>query len=432
MKILKAAGCFLLIVFLLACAGCGQKRVYLMPAPVAIQPDSNFFKPTESDNTGNRLLTLYATNRIPFNMTETTQSYSIFPSDDLRMGYCIHSVGDEDMSWMELYEMSLRKTRQKDLRINLEFNREIVQFDEEQDIKELLPGQKEFFKTINAILERKADKDITVYVHGANSNFYRATAQGAQYFHFTGHNSIVINFSWPSAENIFKYKVDVLHARKTVPAFARLIEILALHTHAKNIDIIAYSAGAQVAAPALLLLRDQQLVAEPEEIRERLRIGEVYFAAPDIDMESFAFRYHRFKDIVKRTTISINVNDSTLRYSSLASGKARLGRPLGGEISIAEETIFSNASATESLNIIDIQGSTALEAGKSHSFWYSHPWVSTDLLMLMLFNLPPDQRGLTRHTVENDLVIYRFPENYEEKIEEQIKMMEAQAYLKSR
>ena len=411
---------FLLIAVMLACTGCGQKRVYLMPAPVAIQPDTGYFTPAASGITGNRLLTLYATNRVPFNMTEKTRSYSIFPSDDLRLGYCIHTVGDAGMSWEELYEMSLQKKRQKDLLLDLEFNREEIMFDEDQDIAALLPEQKEFFDSINSILEMKADKDITVYVHGANSNFYRATAQGAQYFHFTGHNSTVMNFSWPSAENIFKYKVDVLHAKKTVPAFARLIETLALHTRARNINIIAYSAGAQVVAPALVLLRNQHLEKDAEEIRDRLRLGEVYFAAPDIELQSFAFRYYRFKDIVQRTTISINENDSTLRFSSLTSGKARLGRPRRGEIDIAEQTIFATQSATKSLDLIDIQGSTALNIGKSHSFWYSHPWVSTDLLMLMLFNLPPEQRGLTRHTVENDLVIYRFPDDYEEKVAQQI------------
>ncbi len=420
MNKIHSIGYLLLVTLLLVCTGCGQKRVYLMPAPIAIQPDSGYFIGAEDGKTGNRLVTLYATNRIPFYMTEKIQSYSIFPSDDLRLGYSIHTVGDADMSWEELYEMSLRKNRQKDLLITLEFNQEKIVFDEDQEITDLRPDQKEFFGIVNNMLEKKADKDITVYVHGANSNFYRATAQGAQYFHFTGHNSIVINYSWPSAENIFKYKVDVLHAKKTVLTFARFIEILALHTRARNINIIAYSAGAQVVAPALVFLLDKQLETEPEEERDRLRIGEVYFAAPDIDLESFAFRYHRFKDIVHRTTISINANDSTLRYSSLASGKARLGRPRRGKISIAEETIFSNSSATESLDIIDIQGSTALEVGKTHSFWYSHPWVSTDLLMLMLFNLPPDQRGLTRHTIENDLVIYRFPDDYEEKIEQQI------------
>ncbi len=49
-------------------------------------------------------------------------------------------------------------------------------------------------------------------------------------------------FSWPSAEDIFKYKTDVLHAQKTVPAFARLLELLATHTTARNINILSYSA----------------------------------------------------------------------------------------------------------------------------------------------------------------------------------------------
>jgi esterase/lipase superfamily enzyme len=46
----------------------------------------------------------------------------------------------------------------------------------------------------------------------------------------------------------------VKHAAKTAPLFARFIKQLARHTDAANINILAYSAGAQVASPALALL----------------------------------------------------------------------------------------------------------------------------------------------------------------------------------
>ncbi len=408
---------FLIFIFTLLLAGC-QPKVFLMPSPVSLQPGTGFFDLTEGDKDDNRLLTLYATNRVPNKLAGDRDSYTIFPSDDLRLGFVIHAVGERGTTWEKLYEKSLSRERDEDLIITFEYIHESIEIKKESSLTSLPPSGRHFFELINERLKKTADKDITIYIHGANSNLYRATAQAAQYYHFTGHNSLVLTFSWPSAENIFKYKTDVLHAKKTVPAFARLLELLAENTTARNINILSYSAGAQVTAPGLVQLRESYPELDAETLQKRFRIGEVYFAAPDIKLKTFAFRYLRFKDLIQRTTISSNVKDSVLRFAYLPAGRrSRLGRPDFNELSQDEKDIFLEKSGTGIFDLIDIEGSKALEAGKSHSFWYSHPWVSSDLLFLMLFNLHPLERGLTRHASENGLVLYRFPDNYEEKIE---------------
>lgn len=408
--------------FLLLClqtlliTGC-QPKVYLMPSPVGIQPESDFFNLSENTKFDNRLISLYATNREPHNLWNKKGGYTIFPSDVLRLGAVFHTVGDEGTTWEELYEKSLQQQRDKDLLIELEETYEIFQIDKDQSLLTISDSGKIFFDRINSILETMADKDITIYVHGANCNFYRATSQGAQYFHYTGHNSIVLTFSWPSAENILKYKTDVLHAEKTVPAFARLIELLALHSSAKNINIIAYSAGAQVAAPGLVYLREKYSEEEADVLKNRFRIGEVYFAAPDIQAESFAYRFLRFRDIVQRTTVSSNTNDSVLRLSALQTGKSRLGRPDFKDITEEEFQIFSSSSKTETFDILDIGGSTSLQVGGSHDFWYTHSWVSTDLLLLLLLNYPPEKRALVRSQGKNGGEVWHFPDDYEKRVE---------------
>ncbi len=405
----------LLFLLTLQLAGC-QPQVYLMPSPIALQPGTDYFNLTEGNKNENRLFTLYATNRVPNKLATDFDNYTIFPSDDLRLGIVFHAVGEEGTTWEELYSKSLSQERDEDLLISLQYIHEGIEIKEEEALTSLSLRGKNFFTILNERLKKTADKDITVYVHGANSNFYRATAQGAQYYHYTGHNSTILTFSWPSAENIFKYKTDVLHAKKTVPAFARLLELLAINTIARNINILAYSAGAQVAAPGLVHLRESYPDIDTDTLKKRFRIGEVYFAAPDIKFKTFAHRYNRFKDIVQRTTISSNVNDSVLRYATIRTRRSRLGRPDATEISEEEKKIFINKSKTGTFDILDIEGSKALEAGESHSFWYSHPWVSTDLLLLMLINLSPKERGLTRHQFDEGLVVYHFPVDYEERI----------------
>ena len=41
--------------------------------------------------------------------------YTIFPSNTLRLGYTIYRIGEEEMSWEEIYQLSLLPERDKDL-----------------------------------------------------------------------------------------------------------------------------------------------------------------------------------------------------------------------------------------------------------------------------------------------------------------------------
>jgi esterase/lipase superfamily enzyme len=409
-KLLRAVGLILLASMF---AGC-QPKVYLMPPPIGIQPEGVFFHLSERTIDENLLYTLYATNRAPFDISNRSDGYTIFPSDQLKLGFAIHRVGEGNFSWEEIYDQSLQRERSKKILLSRDYVREVVTYDIGADLEEN-PSQAEgFFQQINEILEKRTmDKDILVYVHGANSGFYRATAQGAQFFHFTGHNTLVLTFSWPSAKSLLKYKIDVLHARQTIPAFARLIELLATRTKARRINILAYSAGALVTAPGLTYLVDRYPDLSKEEIKQKLRIGEVYFAAPDAEFRSFAERYLKFKDIVGRTTININQNDSVLKLSAFQNGMSRLGRPDPSEVSPEQLQILIDASRTPEMDVLDISGSEYLQAGGAHNSWYNHPWVSNDALALLLFKASPLQRGLDEFRHEDGSTSYRFPPDYE-------------------
>jgi esterase/lipase superfamily enzyme len=400
-------------------SGC-QSKVYLMPMPIAIRSDTNIFNMREDNKDENLLYTLYATNRLPRDTFNKSKGYTIFPSDTLELGYVIYRVGDRGMTWNELFEKSINSNREKKLLLSQEYIREMVKYSKDDNLRHTSARADGFFDKINTILAGSIDKDLTIYVHGANSNFYRATAQGAQYYHYTGQNSIVITFSWPSAENLLKYKTDVLHARQTVSTFIRLLETLAYHTKAKKINILAYSAGAQVVAPALAALPALHPELSAKELKNRLRIGEVYFAAPDTALKPFLERYLKFNTIVERTTININKNDTVLRLASLLNRRSRLGRPDNRELDDNEMKKIVELTRTPTLNILDLSGSEALKLGRAHDSWYSHPWVSSDLLLLFLFNATPEERGLTAQYSKAGLKIYLFPPNYDSHIKQLI------------
>jgi len=405
---------FALLLFLCGC----QPRVYLMPPPVSIKSSKFYFNLSQDNKDENLLYTLYATNRQPYEKMSGQDGYTIFPSDDLRIGLVVHSVGEEGMSWEELHDLSTKDERDEELLLNQVYVRERATVAVNKDPARLSSGAEGLFEQINRVLERSFSDDLLVYVHGANSSFYRATAQGAQVFHFTGHNLVVLTFSWPSAENILKYKTDVLHAKKTVPAFAHLLETLALHTNAKKINIVVYSAGAQVAAPGLEYLRDKYLELTDEQLKAKLRIGEVYFAAPDIAFGSFVDRYLKFKDFVDRTTINLNQHDSVLRMAAFQNGVSRLGRPDSRDLTDAEKQIILRELATPELDVLNVGDSKPLGLGGAHNSWYGHPWVSNDLLLLLLFNATPEERGLEEYTIYGDAKGYLFPDRYDEIISE--------------
>jgi len=428
--IVRVTRCFIIILFfVLLLAGC-QPKVYLMPPPVGQHPASLLFSLSEDNLDDNLLHTLYATNRRPFDKSKGSAGYTIFPSDTLELGYVVHSVGDEGTTWDDLLHQSLSPNRDKKLLLKQILARDMAEYGENDNLQEVSAKTEEFYEQVNRLLENSFDSDLLVYVHGANCNFYRATAQGAQLFHFTGHNALVLSFSWPSAENIFKYKTDVLHAKKTVPAFARLIELLAYHTKARNINILAYSAGSQVVAPGLAYFRELYPDMPSAELKKKLRIGEVYFAAPDTAFKPFIDRYFKFKDIVERTTINFNKKDKVLRLAAFQNRASRLGRPDINELDEEEGRKIVEATASPQLNILDVGRSKVLALGGGHDFWYSHPWVSNDLLLLLLFNADPIRRGLELHYNENGAKHYRFPSDYDRRIQ-QILKKEKEAFIKT-
>jgi esterase/lipase superfamily enzyme len=417
------------LILVLLLAGC-QPKVYLMPPPVSQHPASLLFSLSEDNLDDNLLHTLYATNRSPYDKSKGSTGYTIFPSDTLELGYVVHSVGDEGTTWDDLLHQSLNPNRDKKLLLKQIFARGVVRYDEKDSLQQVPAKAEGFYEQVNRSLENSFDSDLLVYVHGANSNFYRATAQGAQLFHYSGHNALVLSFSWPSAENLLKYKTDVLHAKKTVPAFARLIELLAYHTKARNINILAYSAGAQVVAPGLAYFREIYPTMSSAELKKKLRIGEVYFAAPDTAFKPFINRYLKFKDIVERTTINFNKNDNVLLLAAFQNRSSRLGRPDINELTEEEGWKIVELTESPQLNILDVGRSEGLALGGAHDFWYNNPWVSNDLLLLLLFNVDPIQRGLEPHYNENGAKFYRFPSDYDRRIQ-QILQQEKEAFIKT-
>ncbi len=390
-----------------------QATVYLMPTPAVISTgELNPFDLNPGQEKSNKIQILFATNRIPA-LQADNRMYTIFPGNKLRMGIVNIRIGDKGTPWENIFKLSTSAERGRRPALRLENLQELAQYPLQGSVASQPKNTRALAEMVNDALERSIDKDVTIYVHGANTAVYRACAQAAQYQHFTGQNSVVLAFLWPSAENLFAYGTDTRHALKSAPAFARLLNLLAEHTTARKINIIAYSAGAQIVSPALDIIgRNTE-----KEMRKTLRLGEVYFAAADIAVNTFVKHAQSYIDMPRSTTVAINRSDSVLALAARRNQVSRAGSPNREDLSQDKNRWVDEAAMTSRLTIIKVNSETVSGmSSRSHDFWYTHPWVSSDLLTQFLFHKAPRERGLVEIVRQDNLHYWAFPPDYPQRI----------------
>ena len=258
-----------------------------------------------------------------------------------------------------------------------------------------------YLDSINDALASSDDKDLTIYVHGANNTFYRSTSQAAQFRYFTGRQSVILVFSWPSAGSLIHYGVDVKNSAQSYKVFARLIELLSRYTDARYINILSYSAGARIASPGLNHLAQSQDNAEAEKIRKHLRLGIVYYAEPDEYQANFFHHLASYLHLTQSATVTVNFHDSVLAYAEEYTGKPEAGMPDPSQFSDKDKKELIEILDKPNFHVIDIDGSRipGLARGE-HDAWYNHPWVNSDVIIQFLHHADPKERGLVIKKVE--------------------------------
>ncbi|MEI7867844.1 MAG: alpha/beta hydrolase [Candidatus Methylumidiphilus sp.] len=402
--------------------GC-QPPPRLMPSPIVFTTgEHNPFTVNPTLEKTNQLQIFYATNRYPLG-PRGSGIYTILPSSTLHFGLASVRIGPEGKPWESVYALSTNPSEGDRPVLSLESLEEIAQIESKEGTEWASQEAQGFFNLINEALAQSLDKDLTIYVHGVNTSVESAAAQAAQYHHFTGRNSVVLVFAWPSTANIFRYLTDVANTRLSVPLFSRLVELLARHTAAEHLNVLAYSAGAQIVTPGLASLGVRR---KGDGGKDSLRLGEVYFAAPDVAFNKFVDQLPSFIGMTRRITVAVNLNDSMLWLSRLVNGVSRLGRPNPSELSEEASNWLVDASARLDYDTISVQPDVLPGLlRRSHSFWYDHPWVSSDVLIKFLFHVPPAARGLDRNLRESGFNYWTFPPDYDARVVEVMRQLRA-------
>ena len=405
---------FYLIILPLTVAAVGcHKTVYLMPTPAIMATgELNPFSINPNLEESNRVDVLFATNRTPMG-DDDNRNYTTFPGNKLRMGIAHFTIGSKKTDWEHIFNLSTSDENRDRPALHLEDLQELAVIPLDDETAPIPKEMETFAATVNGVLARSLDKDIMVYVHGANSSIYRAAAQAAQYRHFTGRNSMVLAFLWPSAESLLAYGTDVRHAEKSAPAFTRLITLLNEYTAAENINILAYSAGTKVVSPGLAILGREK----KEDKRRQLRLGEVYFAGADIGIDTFVEHLQTYLDIPRSVTLTINLQDTVLAMAEWHHGVSRAGRPKPEDLSPEAAHWARNATVESEFDIIAVDEKTVIGLSSgAHDFWYAHPWISSDVLVQFIFHADPLKRGLVENYNEHGLRYWTFPPDYPDRI----------------
>ena len=388
--------------------GCTASAVRLMPTPTLFTSgDPGLFVAAPDAGQGTTIEVLYATNRLPV-QPSAAPSYTRQRGESLRFGVATLRIGDGTKTWESLQAMSTSELEGERPEITLQGIRELAVLDDAAEAPG--PDAEAFFAQVDALVGRGGNRDLVIYVHGANTSFERAAAQAAQFQHFLGRDAVVMVFAWPSAGNVLRYRRDVATARQTESTFARLLQQLSARAQAAHLDVLAYSAGAMIASPGLARAAGEVGRAADQG---SLRLGEIYYAAPDIDFPVFVENLSRYEGQVRRVTVAVNTSDSVLSFAQWIHRVSRAGRPNLAEIGPEETAWLVAASGRDELDVLSIRPEDlpGLPA-TSHAFWYDHPWVSSDVLLKLLFQAPPPARGLDPNSNEIELAFWTFPADY--------------------
>ena len=412
-----------LCVVLLLVSGCTSSGLKLMPAPAFV--DTQAYEQAAQaayarSDMSEVLEIFYASDRMP---PETPGScgYTRERGDRLHLGASRVSVGDAAWSAYELHER-IKAGEQLTMHCM-----EAVEYgalystmpptdeagvdayystDNEDPVR---APAREFARQINLQMDRSGLREITIFVSGLATTFSESMEQAAGLHEFILRRGATISFAWPVGSSPLTANKDRINGRVSARSLRNLILFLADQTSAERINMIAYSGGADVAAYALYQLRLSYADQAPERLRKDLRLGNIILASPDADYAEFRnMLLDGLLDMADNFTAYINPTDKVVMFSEkLSAGAPRLGNP--GQVSDVEKQIYRDTQRIHFVSPEEGERILGTTDPFGHQYWYRNPWVSSDVLLRLLTDLPPEARGLTRG---DDRAVWDFPEDY--------------------
>jgi len=361
--------------------------------------------PPEKRDTDVRVL--YATTRSPVREGEPGH-YSRQPGDAVRLGLAEVQLGEAAWGFDELVE-SHRVGPADALRPARVTN--VTEFGSRAGGP---AAEDAFVAAIERQLASRASGEAVIYVPGYRATFDQVMVLMGGWGHYLGRSSAVIAFSWPTGTQAWDYLRDCSRAQAFVPDIANLVELVAERTQASRINLIGFSCGGPLLAEALTLLRARHEGEDHEALQRRYRIANAIFVAADVDLQTFA-RSHlpALRDVSRRTEVYVSENDGALWFAALLSRASRIGRPRFDELTVEELETLASDERLVGIDVAGVPGPHELGGMRGHGYWVANPWISTDVLLSMVYPFDPRWRGLEHGPGRG---LWTFPDDYPERV----------------
>jgi esterase/lipase superfamily enzyme len=389
-----------------ALGGCATDRYHLMATPLIYRDERlDLVSQIPEKLRSTRATVFYATRRAPVAAGEPGHYGSEVNEDGMRLGVAQVELGEPGWTFDQL-AASDRTSSVEEPRPG--------RVERIEEIGTVLTGEarsdaeREFIARINAHLAMIRNPEVVVYVHGYRVAFDEVAVMMGSLSSYLGYGATV-PFVWPTGLHWWNY-TDCARAEKYIPDIEGLIELLG-RTKAEFINVFAYSCGSPLLAAALSRLRTRYPDEGRAELAKRYRIGNVVFAASDVDLKRFARDYvPPIMDIARQAIVYMSRRDAALGFSSLVAGASRIGRPDIADLTTRDIERLAADLRLEGVDVTDVRGAHETRGIRGHGYWYSNEWIANDVLLSLRYPIPPDGRCLV--PIAPGKHIWRMPDDY--------------------
>lgn len=232
-----------------------------------------------------------------------------------------------------------------------------------------------------------ADRVALVFLHGFNVSFEEAAIRAAQIGVDLKVPGLTGFFSWPSKGNVAQYFDDEATIEASEAAITDFLVRFATDSGAQRVHLVAHSMGNRG------LLRAMQRIQANAAHAGAVKFGQIFLAAPDLDVDLFrslAAVYPRFSE---RTTLYASPGDKAVGLSCWLHGAPRAG-------------FTPPITVVNGIDTIEVPDFDLDALG--HSYFSQAAGVLHDMFDLIRHNEAPDQRQRTeRHQTPEGAFFWR-------------------------
>lgn len=273
------------------------------------------------------------------------------------------------------------------------FWKRLLRFDLRNDrlrVEQITPQTRDAFlagiqKTLQAARESGETPHALFFLHGYNVTFEGAAIRAAQ-IGYDLKSPATAFFSWPSRGSVAAYPADEASIEASERSITDFLVEFTADCGAEKIHVIAHSMGNRG------LLRALQRIAANAQTRGKVKFGQVFLAAPDVDRDLFLDLARLYADHAERTTLYASDADLPVHLSSKIHAAPRAGYYLPYTVAPGVDTV-----AVPDFDV-DLLG---------HSYFAQAEALLHDIYDLMRNNQAPAQRQRIAAALHEDMAFWR-------------------------